>query len=75
MLDSPAGQKTGHAVEHAIARRARDLGRTIRPSRFRRLRQGDEQRRFTERQPARLLAEIRERGRPHAFEIAAEGAS
>jgi hypothetical protein len=35
------------------------------------LRQRHEQRRFTERQSTRLLAEIGERGGPHAFEIAA----
>ncbi len=40
---------------------------------FRRLRQRHQQRRFAERQPPRLLAEIGERGCPHPFEIAAIG--
>ena len=62
----------GDAVEHAVARGARGLRRAIRPPRFGRLRQRDEQRRLGDREPQRLLAEIRERRRPHAFEIAAE---
>ena len=60
------------AVEHAVARRARRCRRTIGPARFRRLRQRDQERRLGEGQPQRLLAEIGERGRPHAFEVAAE---
>ena len=63
----------GDAVEHAVARRARCGGRAIRPPRFRRLRQRDQQRRLGEGELERLLAEIGERRRPHAFEIAAEG--
>ncbi len=39
---------------------------------FRRLRQAHEQRRFSERQPARLLAEIGDTGGADAFQIAAE---
>ena len=63
----------GDAVEHAVARRARDLRRTIRPARFGRLRQRDQKRRLRDGQPQRLLAEIGERGRAHALEIAAKG--
>ena len=63
----------GEAIKHAVARGARRLRRAIRPPRFRRLRQGDQQRRFGEGELQRLLAEIGERGRPHPFEIAAEG--
>ena len=62
----------GDAVEHAVARRARRCRRTIGPARFRRLRQRDQKRRLGEGEPQRLLAEIGERGRPHALEIAAE---
>ena len=54
------------------AARAR-VGIAIRPPRFRRLRQRHQQRRFAERQPARLLAEIGQRGGADAFEIAAIG--
>ena len=72
VLDITCGQQTGHAVEHAIAGGARDLRRTIRTTCFRRLGESNQQCRFTEREPARLLAEIRERGRTHAFEIAAK---
>ena len=43
----------------------------IGPAQLRRLRQGDEQSCFAEREPARLLAEIGERGGPDPFEIAA----
>ena len=43
----------------------------IRPAQLRRLRQGHEQGCFAEREPARLLAEIRERGGPDPFQIAA----
>ncbi len=47
---------------------------TVGPARFRRLRQRDRSRAgFAERQAARLLAEIGERGGAHAFEIAAIG--
>ena len=37
-----------------------------------RLRQGDQQRRLADRQPPRLLAEVGERGRAHALQVAAE---
>ena len=63
----------GKAVEHAIARGARTRRRAIRPSRFRRLRQRHQQRRFAERKPPRLLAEIGQRCRADAFDIAAVG--
>ena len=62
----------GDAVEHAVARGARRFGQAIRPPRFGRLRQRDEQRRLGDRELQRLLAEIGERRRAHAFEIAAE---
>ena len=45
---------------------------TIEPAAFRRLRQRHQQRRFRQRQPLRLLAEIGDRGGADAFEIAAE---
>ena len=45
---------------------------TIEPSGFRRLRQRHQQRRFRQRQPLRLLAEIADRRRANAFQIAAE---
>ena len=61
----------GDAVEHAVARELRLLGKAIGPPKFRRLRQRDQQRRLAEREPPRLLAEIGERGRADAFEIAA----
>ncbi len=62
-----------HAVEHAVARDLRRLGVTVEPTVFRRLRQRHQQRRFRQRQPLRLLAEIGDRGRANAFEIAAIG--
>ena len=52
---------------------ARGLGKRVGPARLRRLRQRDEQRRLAERQLARLFAEIGQRSRADAFEIAAEG--
>ncbi len=61
-----------HAVEHAVPRFARDIGMAIQPSCFRRLRQRHQKRRFRQRQPFRLLAEIGDRGGANAFEIAAE---
>ena len=60
-------------VEHAVARRARRGDGAIRAADFRRLRQRHQQRRFRQRQPPRLLAEIGERGGANAFEIAAIG--
>ena len=63
----------GKAVEHAIARRARDVRRAIGTARLRRLRQRHEQRRFGKRQVFRLLAEIDQRGRANALDIAAIG--
>ncbi len=61
-----------HAVQHPVARRARRLRRAVGPALLRRLRQRDQKRRLGDRQPARLLGEIGERGRAHAFQIAAE---
>ena len=62
-----------HAVEHAVARAMRGLGRAVGPADFRRLRDRDQQGGFGEREALRLLAEIGVRGRAHAFEIAAIG--
>ena len=59
-------------LEHAVPGRARSLAETVGPARFRRLRQRDEERRFGDRELQRLLAEIGERRRPHALEIAAK---
>ena len=64
--------RASDAVEHARARAPRRLGKFVGPARFRRLRQRDQQRRLGDRQLARLLAEIGERGGAHALEIAAE---
>ena len=44
----------------------------VRPAQLRRLRQRHQQRRLGQRQPPRLLAEVGERGRAHALQIAAE---
>ena len=63
----------GEAVEHAVARRTRDLGKPIRPAQLRRLRQCYQERRFAKRQPPRLFAEIGERGGPDALDVAAIG--
>ena len=62
-----------HPVEYAVARAAGRRREAIRAARFRRLRQRHQQRRLAEREPLRLLAEIGERRRPDAFEIAAIG--
>jgi hypothetical protein len=61
-----------HAIENPVTRGASDVGVAIKPAVFRRLRQRHQQRRFRQRQPLRLLAEISDRGRAHALEIAAE---
>src|SRR3982750_406122 len=60
-----------HAVEHAVARFARRIGIAIEPAGLRGLRQRDQQRGFSQRQPLRLLAEIGDRGGANAFEVAA----
>ena len=60
-------------VEHAVARSLRGLREAVGPAGFRRLRQRDQERGLAEREPARLFAEISERGRPRPFEIAAIG--
>ena len=59
-------------VEHAGASDPRRVREALRAPRLRRLRQRHQQRRLADRQLARLLAEIGERGGAHAFEIAAE---
>ena len=63
----------GKAIEHAVARGLRRRQRPIGPALLGRLRQCHQQRGFRQGQPARLLAEIGERGCPDAFEIAAIG--
>src|ERR1700722_18048664 len=60
------------AVEYAVPRGARRLWRAIRAACFGRLRQCDQKRSLSDGQPQRLLAEIGERGRAHALEIATE---
>src|SRR3954447_6453330 len=60
-----------HAVEHAVTRFARRIGIAIEPAGLRRLRQRDQQRGFSQRQPLRLLAEIGDRGGANALEVAA----
>ena len=62
---------TRHAVEHAVAGAHGRGMEAVRPAKLRRLRQRHEKRGLAERQPLRLLAEIRERGCPDAFEISA----
>ena len=61
-----------HAGEHVIARALGGAGKAIRTAHLGRLRNGDQQGRFAHRQPPRLLAEIGERRRAHAFQVAAE---
>ena len=61
------------AVEHAVARGARILGKTIRPAQLRRLRQCNQERRFAKRQPPRLFAEIGERRGTDALDVASIG--
>ncbi len=65
--------RLGDAVENAIARRPRRMNRPIRPAQLRRLRQRDQKRRLRQRKFLWLLAEIGERRRADAFEIAAVG--
>jgi hypothetical protein len=60
-------------IENTVPRGARSRGRAIRPPRFGRLRQRDQKRRFGQSELQRLLAEIGERSRAHALEIAAKG--
>ena len=62
-----------HPIEHAVARGACDVRKAIGPAQFGRLRQSHQQRRFAQRQPPRLLAEISQRGRADAFQVAAIG--
>jgi len=61
----------GNAVEHPVTRVARRSRRAVGTALLRRLRQADEDCRFAQRQASRLLAEIGERRRAYAFEIAA----
>ena len=72
---SSAGMRPAAATRSSTRSRAwrAAVGRAVGPARLGRLRQRDQQRRLGERQPARLLAEIGERGGAHAFEIAAIG--
>src|SRR5262245_15209941 len=65
------GAVSGDPVEHAVARALRGLREAVGPAGLRRLGERHQERSLPEREPARLLAEIGERGRPHPFEIAA----
>ena len=67
------GTGRGEAVEHAVARGTRALGKAIRPAQLRRLRQRHQERRFAKRQPPRLLAEIGKRRGADALDVAAIG--
>ncbi len=60
------------AAQNAVAGCQRGFGIAIEAAHFRRLRERDEQRRFAEREPPRLLAEVGKGRGPDAFEIAAE---
>ncbi len=62
----------GKPVEHPVARGFRSTDVAIRTPRLRRLRQRHEQRGLGGGEPVRLLAEIRERRRAHALDVAAE---
>ncbi len=62
-----------HPVEDAVAGAARGFDGAIGPPRLRRLRQRHQQCRFAEGEPPGLLAEIGERGRTNAFDVAAIG--
>ena len=61
----------GNALKHPVTRVARCACRAVRTALYRGLRQTDQHDRFAQRQAARLLAEIGERRRAYAFEIAA----
>src|SRR5262249_22804125 len=63
----------GGALEHAIARLAHRAARPVGATPLRRLRQRDQHGGLAKRQAARFLAEIGERGRANALEIAAIG--
>ena len=67
---TPAAQ---HAREHVVAGALGGLREAVRAAELGRLRNGDQQGGFANRQPPRLLAEIGERGGAHAFQVAAEG--
>ena len=58
--------------EHAVAGGARRLRVAVGAAPLGRLRQRDEQRGLADGQPPRLLAEVGERGRAHALDVAAE---
>ena len=61
-----------HVPSTRLRARARGLGYAIGAAQLGRLRQRHEQGRFRQRQAARLLAEVGERCRAHALEVAAE---
>src|SRR5256885_7091851 len=61
-----------HAGEDCVTRLPRRLGMPVRAQPFRRARQCDQQCRLARRQMPRLLAEIGETRRSHAFKIAAK---
>ena len=62
-----------HPVEDAVAGAACGFDGAVGPPRLRRLRQRHQQCRFAEGEPPGLLAEIGERGRTNAFDVAAIG--
>ena len=64
----------GHQpLQHPRARRARRSGIAVGAARFRRLRQGHQQRGLGRGQPPWFLAEVGQRRRPHPLQIAAKG--
>ena len=70
LVDQASGD---HAAEHAVARRMRAGRIAVGTPPLWQLRQRHQQRRFRQRQPRRLLAEIGERCGAYALEIAAIG--
>ncbi len=65
--------RRGDAVQHTVSCRPCRSMRAIRPPRFRRLRQRNQQCGLRHGQPARLLAEVGQRSSPDALEVAAIG--
>ncbi len=69
-IDQP---RRDEKIEHTVARRAGSFWMTIRPTRFRRLRQRDQKRHLGIVQPLRIALEVSAAGCTDAFEIAAIG--
>ncbi len=65
--------RDGKAGQHALARLFGDVAVAVRAALFGKLRQGDEQGGFGDREPLRLLAEPGKACGPHALQIAAIG--